>query len=306
MRFFTRQTDTELDAETLEAFASRVRDTYATAPDEAITARQLAAITASARRLADRDPQASVDRSRPEARILGSQNRWRNAMRRNRPFVVAAKLAATAVAAVALMAGLAVAGVTLPAPAQDAFDKAGVDLPNQAAENARQHSGDTSQRVLDVIGQRESFESGCEFGQAVAAAARGEEPTASPCAKAGQGAAGERDGERRGDGATAQGDGEAQSEFGQTTAADAKENARSDGRAFGERTRDRALDRARTKSGQSVGPPSTQDGQSTGQSQSQEGRSIAESHSQGAGGTGESRSQEGRSVAESAPGGQRP
>lgn len=304
MRFFTRHSDIELDT---AAFASQVRDTYVEAPDEATASRHLAAISASAQQLADQDAQVSSSNKepRPEARVLGARNRRRYAMTRNRGVVAIAKLATAAVASMALMTGLAFAGVTLPTAAQSAFDRVGVNLPNQGDEHAQQQSSDTSQAVLGVIADRDSFASGCEFGQAVAAAASGKEPAADACDRDGETSAA-RKGKDNDDGASAQNNGEAQNEFGQQTSTDAKENARNDGRAFGERQRERALDHARTKSGQSLGAPESPGAQSNGQSQSETGRSIAESRSQGAGENGEARSQEGQSIGQSKSGGNRP
>ena len=53
-------------------------------------------------------------------------------MNRNRVIRPVVILAAAALAVALGTAGIAVAGVSLPGPAQEAFEKAGISLPNQA------------------------------------------------------------------------------------------------------------------------------------------------------------------------------
>src|SRR4051794_15751690 len=81
-----------------------------------------------------------------------------------------AKLAVTSLALVLGAAGLAVAGVGLPAPAQRGFERVGIELPNQAGGNAEQASSD---EVKSVIDSTPTGERGCEFGHRVAEAAKG-------------------------------------------------------------------------------------------------------------------------------------
>lgn len=76
------------------------------------------------------------------------------------------------------LAGLAVAGVDLPDPADSAFERVGLELPNQS-DSAR--SGDVKQ----AIDASEPSERDCTLRQLVAAAARagrGQGPAKDPCA----------------------------------------------------------------------------------------------------------------------------
>jgi hypothetical protein len=116
----------------------------------------------------------------------------------------AAKVTLAAATLIAFTAALAWAGVDLPgAAAETAFQKVlGVELPNQGGEDAPDpaqlpdDASDTAGRVLTAIHDWRSGAggSGCEFGAAVSAAARGleGEPDTSHCGHVGgNGAAGE-------------------------------------------------------------------------------------------------------------------
>lgn len=142
----------------LNDFARELRNVYMTTQPERVRARHLAAITELAR---------SLDGAPAESR--------RKPMSRKRPTVRAAKAAACAACLILATAGLAVAGVDLPAPADEAFEKVGVNLPNQAGEGAdRRASAPVPERVTDVHAVIDSRGAGgCEFGHAVATAARG-------------------------------------------------------------------------------------------------------------------------------------
>src|SRR4051794_12834955 len=86
------------------------------------------------------------------------------------------KVSAATLSVCLITAGLAVAGVDLPGPADEAFEKLGLKLPAQAGgggEGADENAGNSG-AVGDVIERTPSGERGCEFGHAVAAAARGE------------------------------------------------------------------------------------------------------------------------------------
>lgn len=105
-------------------------------------------------------------------------------MPRNRYAAVVAAIAATTVTAGLGGAGLAVAGVNLPDGASDAFERAGVTLPNQE-ESAR--SSDAVRAILEDTPPSER--DGCSFGQQIAAAARGSalpQQARDACAQAGQ------------------------------------------------------------------------------------------------------------------------
>ncbi len=115
---------------------SRVPAAFAVEPDDATEAQHLAAITAAARDAAD-TPRPTTKR--------------RNVLTRNRPLIVTARLLAAAVGACALMAALAVAGVTLPGPASDVAKSVG--LPNQADDNARGATGLEGAERADEVRQ---------------------------------------------------------------------------------------------------------------------------------------------------------
>lgn len=64
------------------------------------------------------------------------------APRRRSRFALVARLGVVAASLLVLTAGLAVAGVNLPGPAQDAFEKIGIELPNQTDDAADASDGD--------------------------------------------------------------------------------------------------------------------------------------------------------------------
>lgn len=199
----------------LAEFARDLRHVYVTSPTEATQARHLAAITELARSLDDNS--ASFSRGHP--------------MLTSRPMVRAAKAAACAASLVFATAGLAVAGVELPAPANEAFGKLGLSLPNQAGGGDGPSS--TSERATDVQGVIDATAPGdrdCEFGHAVAEAARGSAlPTQA------QAACGNGEQARRNE-ARARGRGHANARGGDS----AGHSQSSAGRAFGEETSERA------------------------------------------------------------------
>ncbi|HYI44437.1 MAG TPA: hypothetical protein VE174_03110 [Actinomycetota bacterium] len=171
-----RRTDDEL-----AAFLATARRSLVRGPDEATEAAHLAAMVAAA--------------STPEQEASGPSEIWRKVVDRTRAFAL--KTAAGATALVMGTMGLAYAGVDLPGTASEkAFESVlGVELPNQTTEDhgksaeakaeakakkadatdvekdAKDNGGKSvSDDVHAVIDG--SDERGCEFGQAVAAAAR--------------------------------------------------------------------------------------------------------------------------------------
>ena len=93
-------------------------------------------------------------------------------MNRNRVIRPVITLAAAALAVALGTAGLAVAGVNLPDPAQEALENAGISLPNQAGgSESGEHA--RSEGVHAVIGATPPSERGCAFGHSVAEAAKG-------------------------------------------------------------------------------------------------------------------------------------
>jgi hypothetical protein len=138
------------------AFFAEVRTAYVSDPEEAVTARHLAAIT--------REAELVQMQSTPKPAA------WR--MNRNRFLRPVVTLGAATLAAVLGTAGLAVAGVDLPDPATETFEHVGISLPNQAGggqsgEDAR------SAGVHSVLDATPPSERGCVFGHSVAEAAKG-------------------------------------------------------------------------------------------------------------------------------------
>jgi len=114
-----------IDAKGDERLAEFIREmpaAFTATPDTETESRQLAAITAAARALAHQGLPPEME------------TKWRNALPRNRPMIITAKLATSALAVCAATAGLAVAGVTLPDPASDVAKSVG--LPNQADDKS--------------------------------------------------------------------------------------------------------------------------------------------------------------------------
>ena len=140
----------------LAGFFADVRATYVSEPEEAVASRHLTAIAHEA--------ELVLPRRTPEP--AG----WRRIM--NRSIRPALKLGAATLAAVLGTAGLAVAGVDLPDPAKDAFQRAGITLPNQAGGGqSGEHS--RSDEVRAVLEATPPSERGCAFGHSIAEAAKG-------------------------------------------------------------------------------------------------------------------------------------
>jgi len=160
-------------------------------------------------------------------------------MNRNRIIRPVATLAAAALAVALGTPGLAVAGVDLPDPAANAFEKAGLTLPNQAGGGqSGEHS--RSEAVHGVIEGTQPSDRGCAFGHSVAEAARGSslpEQAQDACEK------GEENGAE--DKAKAKSENSSHNEFGQDTAERAKgqkDATVEERKSFGEETADQAQD----------------------------------------------------------------
>ena len=146
--------ESHIDTE-VAGFLADVRATYVSEPEEAVASRHLAAIA------------REVELVRPPRRPPAG---WRRTMNRSRR--PALRLAAATAAAVLGTAGLAFAGVNLPDPAQKAFERAGITLPNQAGGGqSGEHS--RSDEVHPVLEATPPSERGCAFGHSVAEAAKG-------------------------------------------------------------------------------------------------------------------------------------
>jgi hypothetical protein len=154
----------------LEAVLGAARAALDEAPNEAARERHLAVVWVAARDL------ASAEQTRAPAPVPAPLSLWRKVMRRS--LSVALKLSVALGAATLSMAGLAYAGVDLPgSAAENAVEKVlGVELPNQQRpENAGKSVADDVHAVIEGSDDR-----GCEFGQAVAAAASANRQDESP------------------------------------------------------------------------------------------------------------------------------
>jgi hypothetical protein len=182
-------------------FLDDVRATYMSDPEEAVASRHLAAIAHEAQLvLVRRTPTRS----------------WRRTMIRNRLIRPVAALGAAMLPAILGTAGLAVAGVNLPAPATEAFENVGISLPNQAGGESGEHA--RSDDVRSVIEQWPTSERGCAFGHAVAGAAGASLPAQAQDACGNEDAAAAH----RKNGNAAKSDSSSHSEFGRETAERAK------------------------------------------------------------------------------------
>ena len=162
----------------LGAVLGAARTALTEAPAEVARERHLTVVLEAARDL------ASAEQAEAPAPIPAPISLWRKVMRRSLSVVL--RLSVALSAATLSMAGLAYAGVDLPGnAAEKAVEKVlRVELPNQGRpENPGKSVADEVHAVI------ESFEDrGCEFGQAVAAAAsanrQGEPPAKDdPCTR---------------------------------------------------------------------------------------------------------------------------
>jgi hypothetical protein len=162
----------------LEAVLRAARAALAEAPNEVARERHLALVLEAARDL------ASAEQTRTPSPVLAPVSLRRKVMRRS--LSIALRLSVALGAATLSMAGLAYAGVDLPGnAAEKAVERVlRVELPNQERpENAGKSVADEVHAVIESTEDR-----GCEFGQAVAAAAsanrQGESPAKDdPCTR---------------------------------------------------------------------------------------------------------------------------
>ena len=154
----------------LEAVLGAARTALTHAPNEVARRRHLAVVLEAARDL------ASVEQTRAPAPVPTPESPWRKVMRRS--LSVGLRLSAALSAALLSMAGLAYAGVDLPGnAAEKAVENVlRVELPNQEGpDNAGKSVADEVHAVIESSEDR-----GCEFGQAVAAAASANRQDDSP------------------------------------------------------------------------------------------------------------------------------
>jgi hypothetical protein len=110
----------------LATFARSLRETMLVEPDPAASAALIGRLAATARASASTAPSAA-----PARRVA----------RRRPRLPIVARIAVAAALLPLLMAGLAAAGVTLPGPAQSAFEGVGIELPNQSGTDQSDDDG---------------------------------------------------------------------------------------------------------------------------------------------------------------------
>ena len=245
--------DDEQD-ERLAELLRKMPTAFAAAPDTEAESRHLAAITAAARDLAHQDhsePDPDLGARRWLPRAVGAK--WRNTLSRNRPMIITAKLAASAIAVCAATAGLAVAGVTLPDPASDVAKEIG--LPNQADDKS--HNAADIEGAEDVRQNSKTDATSDGEGDDVSTKSHGESHGI---------------GESVSDSAQQLGDAMRE--------ADTPEERRALAEEFSNSVKEQAQDRSRlpeqTQSAPEAGETHSQDGAETGEARSQEGRSLGE------------------------------
>jgi hypothetical protein len=222
--------ESDEDLRDLAEFLADASETLTRPPRAEVQATHLS-LLAGAIRTPSAGPQGPPPRGPAAAAQPAGRSREHGFMRH--PAVRwASKVALAAATLVLLTAALALAGVDLPGTAAEtAFDKVfGIELPNQgdgAVDPSALPGGasDTAVSVLTTIDEMRSGEgTGCAFGAAVSAAARGTEADASHCRSAGS------DDEGAGPSSTGSGNG-SHSEGGLGTAGEASAGAATEGAA---------------------------------------------------------------------------
>lgn len=122
----------------LSAFAQAVRTTLLEPPDPATGAALVARLAGVARESASPPPVAEPS--------VGRRPR----------FALAARVAVAVASIPFLFAGLAYAGVDLPGPADSAFEKVGIELPNQAADDDQEGTSKDGDSAGSATGQENS------------------------------------------------------------------------------------------------------------------------------------------------------
>jgi hypothetical protein len=207
-RLFAGRSTGSAFSDELGAAMRAARAALSEAPNEVTRRQHLASLFEAAGDL------ATTERTRVPAPVPAPRSPWRKVMRRT--VSVTLRLSVALVVALLSMAGLAYAGVDLPGNAAERAveNVLRVDLPNQRPESPGKSVADEVHAVIESTEDR-----GCEFGQAVAAAASANRQDDSPakddpCTKA------ESDGEN-GSSAT----GEERSAAGRARAAEASGGA---------------------------------------------------------------------------------
>jgi hypothetical protein len=106
-----------------------------------------------------------------EAETRAGRRGARRAGRRARSLALVARVGIAVALIPLVLAGLAFAGVTVPAPARDAFDSLGITLPNQPSEeNAKKPAGEnSSQDTGNDVSDAAKTQQGGQGGNSAAA-----------------------------------------------------------------------------------------------------------------------------------------
>jgi hypothetical protein len=269
----------DADLDDVAIHLRNLRAVSAQAPGDAVATRHVAAVVAAARtRAHGAAPRGAAPPFTPAGALL------------RRVKTAAAGVAAAAVGLTGATTGLAYTGVDLPGRAAERAVEAvlSVELPNQDVAENRASAGVVADRVRAIIAAWTEEARGCEFGQAVSGAARGENevrPAEDPCTNDGNTTA-------KGSKAT----GEEKSAAGKARAEEAR--ARAEERA--------ASGRARGAEGRSNGPEKSTAGRATAEEKSSAGRATGNENSTGGQSTADEKSSAGQSNAEENPGGDHP
>jgi hypothetical protein len=223
--------ESDEDLRDLAEFLADASQTLTRPPRAEVQATHLS-LLAGAIRTPSAGPQGPPSRGPAAAAQPAERSRREHGFMRHPAVRWASKVALAAATLVLLTAALALAGVDLPgSAAETAFDEVfGIELPNQgqgAVDPSELPDGasDTAVSVLTTIGEMRSGEgTGCEFGAAVSAAARGTDADASHCTSAGS------DEEGAGPSSTGSANG-SHSEGGLGTASEASAGAATEGAA---------------------------------------------------------------------------
>jgi hypothetical protein len=170
----------------VERLLSRAGAAVETTDEKRELASFVTALRVAVREQPDRDVEASLvprlatvarsanERAAAESTVVLTPLRAEERGAAWRRLALFARVAVAAVLVPALLAGLAFAGVTLPQPAQDAFERLGIDLPNQSAVDDGQ-AGDGETRGSDqaTAAQDKRDETQDEAGDAAGAAGAG-------------------------------------------------------------------------------------------------------------------------------------
>ncbi len=241
------QADPASEGEHLAGFVRDLRAAHLRAPDPAVETDDIAAMVAASA-VAHSEQEGALHRRRSPIRT------WRRRTLGNRFSTATARLLVTATAAFLGLAGLALAGVTLPDPARGVAHSLG--LPNQDGKS----DDSPASRVLGE--EPPPSHPGCEFGQKVAErASDGKVAADDPCSKGNDERSEQKRSKRHSDDRDSDSrsdQGDKNSNFGQETARrahDQRDARVQQRREFGQETAQRAHDRNESQGQSNNHPP---------------------------------------------------